>query len=322
MKDKYTIQNRTTIEISVIMPIYSDKEYLKDSIESIINQDFKDFEFIIVNDGASKEISNIIEKYKLEDERIKIIYHNDNQGLAKSVNDALKIAKGKYIARMDGDDISLIKRLSKQKEFLDKHTDIDIVGSSVEKINQNGDTISIYTPPFTTEDINASLEKYNPMVHPSIMFRNNKGIVYREKFLAVQDYDLFLRIKDSNQKMANMRDVLLKYRISNKHSDIGRMLKHSSYHLLALDLHKERVTNGFDSYDSFDSTKFENLTVENIADSRVLEQLLFSFYKNKENKMLSKYVRTYIKRFGLSFKLIKTMLIYGTKNLIKTILKT
>ena len=104
--------------ISVIMTAYNTEKYIKEAIESILNQTFKDFEFIIVDDGSTDNTRLIIEEYAKKDRRIKILYNKKNLGIVKSLNKAIAIAKGKYIARMDSDDVSKLNRLEKQFVFM------------------------------------------------------------------------------------------------------------------------------------------------------------------------------------------------------------
>lgn len=113
--------------ISVLMPVYNSEKYLNEAIESILNQTFVDFEFIIINDASNDNSENIIESY--QDSRIKYFKNEKNLGVAKTLNKGLKLAQGKYIARMDSDDISLPERLYKQFKFMEVYNDIDVCGS-------------------------------------------------------------------------------------------------------------------------------------------------------------------------------------------------
>lgn len=291
--------NKNIPVVSVVMSVYRGGIYLRESIDSILNQTFNNFEFIIVNDGADKVTGEILEEFKNKDGRIRVIFNKKNLGLAESLNKAISTSKGRYIARMDDDDISRPKRLEEQVEYLDVNTNIFLVGTGMEKIDEEGKSLGKYLPPSSNENIYQALEKYNPIIHPSIMFRRENMILYRNKFKAVQDYDLYLRIKDLGLKMANINKVLLKYRISQKHSDISRMLKHSSYKYLALDYHRERITMGRDSYTEFDPQTFENLTIENLQDSRVLEDIILSFFKGRKYEECRRYCKKFFSKFGI-----------------------
>ncbi|UTY38146.1 glycosyltransferase [Allocoprobacillus halotolerans] len=125
------------VMISVIMSVYNDAKYLEKSIQSILNQTFKDFEFIICNDCSTDSSLSIIQEFQKLDSRIKIINNSTNLGLAASLNKCIEISLGQYIARMDSDDISFKNRLEVEYNFLMEHQEYDVVGSKSITINEN-----------------------------------------------------------------------------------------------------------------------------------------------------------------------------------------
>src|SRR3990172_12530717 len=125
--------------ITVLMSAYNAEKYLREAIESILNQTFKDFEFIIINDCSTDKTKKIIEEYANKDARIKLINNATNLGLTKSLNIGLKEARGEYVARLDADDVALPERLEKQYEFMNKNRDITLTGAWAEKIYEEGD---------------------------------------------------------------------------------------------------------------------------------------------------------------------------------------
>lgn len=290
--------------VSVIMSIYKDGAYLEESIGSILNQTFEDFELIIVNDGADFASVSVLNNLEKEDSRVTIITNNKNLGLATSLNKAITRAKGKYIVRMDGDDVSLPDRISTIVDYLDSHIDTFLVGSAVEIINQSGEKIRNYFPPTERDTLYKALDSHNPMVHPSIAFKNTGEVVYREKFKAVQDYDLYLRLRDRGLVMENIPKVLLKYRVQDKHQDIIRIIKHSSYKYLSLDFSKQRKISNFDDYDNFDFSLLEEITIENISDSRVLVDVIVALLKSKVVTTCRSMCKLYFKKFGLNLYVI------------------
>jgi len=193
--------------ISVIMSVYKpNQKYLDEAIASILNQTYKDFEFIIINDGCL--FSHV------DDPRIRVISNEKNIGLTKSLNFALDIAQGEYIARMDADDVSYPKRLEEQVKFLDENPDHILVGTWAEIIDEDGKKIREVKYPCENEVIQRELIKYNPFFHSSIMFR--KGIYYNENFRYAQDYELYFRLTkgwdDGKKKLANIPLFLQQYR--------------------------------------------------------------------------------------------------------------
>lgn len=202
------------VKISVIMPVHNGEKYLKLAMESILNQTFRDFEFIIVNDGSTDNTETIIRSYK--DDRIILLNNKEKIGVSKSLNTAIRISKGDYIARMDADDISLPNRFIKQLEYLESHREIGIVGSDAYLIDSEGKRTDSYIRPKEPILIKWTALFSNPMIHPTIMSRANilKETKYDEDFKNGQDYELWSRlIFSKNIKFANLKEPLLEYRI-------------------------------------------------------------------------------------------------------------
>lgn len=204
-----------TPKVSIIMSIYRNpiKEIIA-SIESIINQTFQDWEFIICLDGSSEGIYKLLKEYERKESRIVVIYNKNNIGLAKSLNRCIKISSGEYIARMDADDISLPIRLEYQLNFLEKNLEYSMVSCNVAYFNAK--------KVWGVSDLPLKPEKkdflYNsPFVHPSIMMRRKiyiqlKGYRISKETRRTEDYDLFMRLYSLGYKGYNMRTVLYMYR--------------------------------------------------------------------------------------------------------------
>ena len=201
-------------KISVIMPFYNDQKFLDQAIASIVNQTFKDFEFIIINDASTEDADKIVQKYLL-DERIIYVKNIENQGIVKNLNHGLKIAKADIIARMDGDDVAEPARFSNQFTFLEQNKDIDVVGSFVKIIDENDAQTDQRTKPIDPELIKKDLIIYSPVVHPAVMFRKdviNSVGGYRQQYLFSEDIDLWYRVVYSGHKISNVPEFLLNYR--------------------------------------------------------------------------------------------------------------
>ena len=186
-------------KISVLMSVYDEKEsYLKESIESILNQTFSDFEFIIINDGSTeKKCLDILDEYEKNNDRIKLIRNEKNLGLTKSLNKGIVLAQGKYIARIDSDDIADIHRLEKQLDFMEKNPACALCGSWSHIIDENSNIIGEKKFHTEYEKIRKNLLFFNFFTHSSLFFR--KEIIeklggYDEKIKKAQDYDLILKI--------------------------------------------------------------------------------------------------------------------------------
>jgi glycosyltransferase involved in cell wall biosynthesis len=210
-------KNMKNPKITVLMPVYNAEKFLKEAIDSILNQTFKDFEFLIINDASTDNSKKIIMSY--DDKRIRYFENNCNLGIPKTLNKGLKIAKGKYIARMDADDISLSNRLKLQFERLEKDRNLIIISSRFDWINENNNFISTYKRTSLSEEIFYELQFHNCLGHPTIIF--NKNIIvnefrgYDERYEVAQDYDLWLRVSKI-YKIVSVDSVLMKIRRSKK----------------------------------------------------------------------------------------------------------
>src|SRR4051812_14853437 len=194
--------------VSVLMPVYNAEPYIKQAIDSILNQTFTNFEFIIINDGSSDASKDIILSYK--DPRIAYLENEKNLKLIETLNKGFILCKGKYIVRMDADDISFPERIAKQVAFMEAHPEVGIAGTAAENFGfKEG---KFY---YETDD---QLIRYKflhecHLLHPSAIIRTK---VLRDHNLTMtilhgEDYDFFLRIAE-HSKLANLKEVLLHYR--------------------------------------------------------------------------------------------------------------
>ncbi|MDR2204719.1 MAG: glycosyltransferase [Flavobacteriaceae bacterium] len=243
-------------DISVVMSVFNAEKYLAKAVNSILNQTFTNFEFIIVEDCSTDGSLKILEDFAQKDSRIKIIRKDKNKGtkgFIENLNRGLEEAKGKYIARMDADDISELERFEKQFDFLEKHPDIFIVGAQLDLMDETEKIIGEKIAETSNRLIYKKMIKNIQLFHPLIMFRN-LNVHYREKMWYCEDYDLYLRIMTENLKMANLPDKLLKYRVLK--SSISRKDHKLTAKLFlekAFVFHLERIKIGKDSYDGFDT---------------------------------------------------------------------
>jgi glycosyltransferase involved in cell wall biosynthesis len=202
------------VKISVIMPVYNASKYLCEAIESILKQTFKDFEFIIIDDGSTDNSKDIIEYYKSLDSRIKF-FIQENSGISKTLNKGINMAKGKYIARMDADDIALPNRLSIQYNFMENNPEYVLIGSNANVISKEGDFLYKSDLKLTDELIRNQLPN-NPFIHPSTFMKRESLILvggYDEKIIHhVEDQILWNKLAEFG-KLGNIEESLLSYRL-------------------------------------------------------------------------------------------------------------
>ena len=247
-------------QVSVVMSVFNQERYLPSAIESILNQSYTDFEFIIVNDGSNDSSNNIILSYK--DKRI-ILIEQENTGLPAALNLAISKAKGDFIARMDSDDIADPSRIKKQLEYLNKNREIDLIGSSVRIIDENGKFLGAEDVPIRPEAINQCLKYRCVVYHPTFFLRKevfNKVGGYRKEFIHAQDYDFLLRARSKNINIANQADYLLDYRVESKSSFV-KDFNQSRFARLARELDRERNKFGSERERTFSQVK----KIENIS---------------------------------------------------------
>jgi glycosyltransferase involved in cell wall biosynthesis len=200
-------------KVTVLMSVYNGEKYLREAIESILNQSYSDFEFLIIDDCSTDSSASILAEYTESDSRIYILKNKKNLGLTKSLNIGLRSARGEYIARMDADDISLPNRLKTQVDFMDKHSDIGVCGSAIQAFQAKE---SVTSPPKDHKRIVIGLLQDNPVAHPTVLIRTSilkeHEIFYNEDFIAAQDYELWVRLSRVT-KFENLTCVLLQYRL-------------------------------------------------------------------------------------------------------------
>jgi glycosyltransferase involved in cell wall biosynthesis len=204
-------------KISVIMSVYNNDKFLKDAIESVLNQSYDSFEFIITNDNSSDKTLSIIEEYAKKDNRIIVINNLINLGLTKSLNQMIEISSGKYIARMDGDDICENLRFMKQVEKMEIDNKIDLIFSSSVLIDGEGNEICESWRPSKINKILQYLPLYNFITHPSVMIKTDviKSYLYNQDFITGQDKELWLRLFKDKKNFFYMKEPLIKYRIND-----------------------------------------------------------------------------------------------------------
>jgi len=203
------------VKVSVIMPVYNSERFIAMAIDSILSQTYTNFEFIIIDDCSTDNTPKILENYK--DPRIRIVKNVKNLGLAESLNFGISLSNGEFIARMDADDISLPGRFEAQVKFMQKHTEVGVLGTQFSRIDENGKIIDTQKLPIKSEDIFCIFPHCCPIAHPVAMVRREilEKIQYRSDLLCAQDYELWGRLLYIT-KFANLPDVFLYYRVHNE----------------------------------------------------------------------------------------------------------
>ena len=297
--------------ISVIMSTYKeDERLLRESIESILNPTYNDFEYIIILDYPDNDVhKSVIEEYALKDDRIHFYINEKNMGLTDSLNRGLSLCHGEYIARMDADDISLPDRLERQMKYLEKNH-YDLIGGITEMINENGSLLySIKNVPTDPKKINKALRYSQCIAHPTWLgkkevFEKNAG--YRHMPLC-EDYDFTLRAVLNGFVISNLNETVLKYRMTSNSISRSNLFEQYLYMSYITNEYKnKRVASVYKAYayvqQHLNDSDTEKYLKANVIFNRMLQEMsdkqILSFIKDGFCLLFSsKYYLNKIYRF-------------------------
>lgn len=203
--------------ISVVMPAFNAERYVGDAIESILNQTYENFEFVIIEDDSTDSTFDIIKSFKKKDSRIILIKNEENLGVTKSLNKGIKLSKGKYIIRMDADDWSYPDRFESQIKLMEDHPEVVVSGSNIKVCDSQLKTRHVRKYHQNDAAIRKHLFRYSPFAHPSTIWKSEvlKRELYNEKIRICQDYELYFRLGTIG-KFMNLNKTLLKLRMHDK----------------------------------------------------------------------------------------------------------
>lgn len=198
--------------VSILMPVYNTAPYFREAMDSMLSQTFTDFELIVLNDCSPDNAEEILDTY--DDPRIVRYKGEKNVGLSNVLNVGIEMARGKYIARMDSDDISLPNRLQVQVDYLEAHPEIDLVSAGMQLF---GDNEEVWIRDQDFEELKIRALFRSPVLHASSMWRKDsfekEGLRFRQEMVPAEDYDMWTRALVKNLKLVNMPEVLYRYRI-------------------------------------------------------------------------------------------------------------
>ena len=201
--------------VSVVMAVFNGERFLPETLDSVLNQTFRDFELIIVDDGSTDGTPAVLAHYLQADPRL-VVQHGPNRGQVVSLNIGCRLARGRYIARIDADDVCLPERFERQVQFLERNPQVAMVGSSISNIDERGTPLATWPLPTGDQEIRDRLFGLReiPFCHVTLMFRTvvyHAVNGYRTAFAPAEDYDMWLRIAERWQ-VANLPEPLVKVR--------------------------------------------------------------------------------------------------------------
>ena len=316
-------------KISVIMSVYNGEDYLTEAIDSVINQSFTEWELIVINDCSTDSTSEILGKYAAQDERIKVYTNEVNLRLPSSLNKAMSYAKGKYIARMDADDICLPERLEKQYNYMEENSDVALSSCRFMTIKNGVISSGGCGGKSDANSVKALLLVTNPILHPGIIAKAEiiKELKYDKNFTCTEDMELWTRFVMAGYKVEILSEYLMIYRLHDKQITQTTLEKQRK-EIVAIQkaYYKKFLDVMNDEQEKFyvEGVYFrENIDIERFSE-------LYKWMKNANrkaktlNKIALKYAMFEIlaeyKRKGLAKKdLLKGMLLFGIPFLAKEI---
>lgn len=214
--------------VSIVIPVHNGEKYIRESLDSCLGQTYEDIEVIVVDDKSEDKTLSILQEYQQKDQRVKVIPVEKQNGLGNVINIGIKQSKGKYIARMDADDIMYRDRIAQQSQYLESNPNCVAVGGQIDIIDSNSDIIGHREYSQNNQDIKKNRFLFQPFAHPAVTLRKStlEGVgLYPENLWKIEDVKLFL-ILSTKGEFANLPDTVLKYRITFETESQSKMVEH------------------------------------------------------------------------------------------------
>lgn len=317
------------VKISVIMSVYNGEDYLAEAIDSVLSQSFRDFELIIINDCSTDSTAEILGEYASRDTRVKVHTNEVNLRLPSSLNKAISVAGGKYIARMDADDICLPDRLEKQYAFMEANPDVALSSCRFMTLKNGVISSGGCGGRSDNDSIKALLLVTNPILHPGIIAKADaiRSLLYDKNFTCTEDMELWTRFVLAGYKVEILSEYLMIYRLHDKQiTETTRAKQHKE----VVEVQKKYIGSLLEAMDS-DREEFYITGIyfrENTDIDKFCEFLAWLREANRKAKVMDEYSLKYAmfeilaeyKRKGVSKPaIIKAMLKFGLPFLVKEI---
>ncbi len=239
--------------VSILIPVFNSLPYIREAMDSIFNQTYINFEVVIINDGSNDGTEQILRNYASKHQSIKLI-EQENHGYCAALNCGIEYCSGKYVARMDSDDIMHPQRIELQVKFMEENPDVSILGSAIQYIDENGNLGRCHYYPKSTS-ISSMIFDESPVAHPSSFMRKDLFLQigkYRANLYPAEDYDLWLRAFSANIKIENLQKILLFYRVHNKNTSLNNLSRRAYASICAQRACQLRLNNLEDQLDGVD----------------------------------------------------------------------
>jgi glycosyltransferase involved in cell wall biosynthesis len=293
----------TSATVTVLMPVYNGEIYLREAIESILHQTYTDFEFLIINDGSTDNSESIIKAYN--DSRIRYIKNESNLKLITTLNKGIELAKGKYIVRMDADDISTPNRIDKQVAFLEKNQEVGLCGSWFTAFGDVQESLCKYEE--NHQEILFKMFYQCHFCHPSLIIRKKvfEGMKrpFNPHYIHAEDYELYFQLS-KKWKFHNLQESLLKYRIHNFNisKQYEGVQKENSLKIKKLFFSRIQTNISEEELDAFEALNYQSYDAITLSLDKMkllLESMLVG--NRKENFIESIFMEKELKRLWLNY---------------------
>ena len=292
--------------VTVVTAVYNGADHLRESVQSILDQTFRDFEHIVVDDASTDDTGRILKEFAASDPRIRVVTNERNVGRGGARNAALRLARGEYIAIQDADDVSLPDRLRLQLEFLRARPEVFLAGGAAETIDDQGNKTGLIRPPEDPDSLRRILlydAHCNPIVHPTAMFRKEGRRFYRGKFERAQDYDFFLCLLTDGKAFANLPQILVRYRYAPNTTLIRTRMQQVLFGRKIREFLAQRLERGADDYERFNPATVLDADVGSIRDPVAIQKMVYYCFECGCFPDARKFIRRYWHLYGMANRL-------------------
>jgi Glycosyl transferase family 2 len=262
--------------VSVVMSVYNGERFLREAVESVLDQSLDDLELVVVDDGSTDSTPQILDECGSSDSRV-VVYRQVNQGRAVALNRGVGLARAPLIARLDADDVALSNRLENQRQFLAEHESVAVVGGAVTFVDEGGRPFADVPYPLTDPEIRKAAERRTPFSHPSVMLRKNVfGSIggYRPIFVEAEDVDLWLRIAE-RYELANLPERVIQYRMHAGQATVQKLELQTLCAVAARVAARARMEGRPDPLDAVERIDFQTLIAMGATRHEIASALVY-----------------------------------------------
>jgi cellulose synthase/poly-beta-1,6-N-acetylglucosamine synthase-like glycosyltransferase len=256
--------------VSVVMSVYNEERFLREAIDSVLAQSFRNLELVVVDDGSTDSTAQILAEYASSDPRL-VIHRQENHGPSVARNSGCELARGPLIAHIDADDVAMPDRLERQHRFLSKHESVALVGGAVRFMDEGGHAFADVQYPLSDAEIRTAFETTTPFAHSAVMLRRaafERVGGYRPIFDPAEDTDLWLRMAE-HYELANLSELVVAYRMHKAQASVRRLELQALHSLAARSSARARMAGQPDPFDAAERIDRQTLLAHGTSDEEI-----------------------------------------------------